>query len=140
MADGKETNILQKYDYSAFIPTTGKNRVACEYDVNDKKQAINVFVNGKELPKDIEADKKKQERIAKRKAAEEAEVIRKEEARKNATERVKFRTDSFNISEEEAQNGVTQFCPKDTKELKIAAYQVENFALKLNKFARFCRK
>jgi len=128
-ADGKETNILTKYDYSAFIPNSGKNRIACEYEANDKKQAVRVFVNGKELPKDTLAVKKKQERIARQKAEEERKKQEAVEQKHTANLKKQFEKDSFKLE--------NSFCPKDTLELNIQAYQVENFALKLNKFARF---
>lgn len=128
-ADGKETNILTKYDYSAFIPASGKARTECEYESNEKRQAVKVFVNGQELPKDTEAEKKKQERIARQQAEEEQKRLEAEEKKRNEALIAQSQNDSFEIEK--------AFCPKDTMDIGIQAYQVDNFALKLNKFARF---
>jgi len=128
-ADGKETNIVTKYDYSAYIPDSGKARINCEYEANDKKQAVRVFVNGKELPKDTVAAQKKEERIARQKAEEARKLAVAVAAKRNAEQEKKFGKDSFDIAK--------AFCPQDTASIDIKAYEVENFALKLNKFARF---
>lgn len=112
------------------------NNTPCEFEL-ENGAVTKVFVDGKELPKDTAAEEQKQNRIEKRKREEEQEKIRKEEEKKYAKERAKYRTDSFNITEKDVENGVTYFCPSDTKALKIEAFQAENFALKLNRFARF---
>lgn len=128
-ADGKETNILTKYDYSDYIPDSGKNRIECEYEPNDKKQVVRVFIGDKELPKDTEAEKRKEERQKREAERAERERIRKEEDKKQAEQNAPYRKDSFDIKK--------AFCPEDTALLNIQSYQVENFALKLNRFARF---
>lgn len=117
--------IPKEYDLS---PRERFNNKECEYEM-DGGRIIKVFVDGKELPKDTEAEERKLERIAKRKAEEEAERIRKEEEKKHAAANRGFEIDSFDIKR--------AFAPKDTADLGIQKYQVENFALKLKKFARF---
>jgi len=129
----KDLPIPKEYD---LAPRERFNNKECEYE-SDGGIVVKVFVNGTELPKDTEEAEKKAARIKERELQEEQERIRKENEKKYAKERAEYREDSFNITEEDVENGVSQFCPKDTKDLNIEAFQVENFALKLNRFARF---
>ena len=75
-----------------------------------KKRVTKIIINGEEL---------KRKQIAKK--------SQKNEGKTNNL--VKPLRDSFDLQK--------AFCPKDTSDLNIQAYQVENFALKLNRFARF---
>jgi CRISPR-associated protein Cmr6 len=127
-SDGKETNILAKYDYSAYIPTSGKNRIDCEYESNYKKQAVKVYIDGKELSKDTKAEKQELEKIKRQAEREELEIKRKEREKRNK----EYRFDSFDIDK--------VFCPEDTMKLNLLAIDAENFALKLNKFSRWDEK
>lgn len=125
--------IPKEYD---LAPRERFNNKECEYEL-DGGTVVKVFVDGTELPKDTAEAERKAVRIKERELQEEQERIRKEEQKRYAKERAEYREDSFNITEKDEENGVYQFCPKDTKDLNIEAFQVENFALKLNRFARF---
>jgi len=88
-----------------------------------------VFVDGQELPRDIEAEKQKEVRKRQRQAQEERERIAQEAAKNEAILNTPFKKDSFDITK--------AFCPKDTKDLNIPTFKVDNFSLKLKRFARF---
>ncbi|MGB0931982.1 MAG: type III-B CRISPR module RAMP protein Cmr6, partial [Chitinophagales bacterium] len=111
-----------------LAPRTRFNNKECEYEL-DGGTVVKVFVEGKELPKDTEAEKRKEERQKREAERVERERIQKEEAKKQAALNAQYRKDSFDVKK--------AFCPKDTSDLNIQSYQVENFALKLNRFARF---
>lgn len=117
--------IPKEYD---LAPRERFNNKECEYEMEEGR-IVKVFVYGKELPKDTEAEQRKLERIAQREAEEKAERLRKEEEKKHAAKNKAFEIDSFDITK--------AFAPKDTADLGIQKYQVENFSLKLKKFARF---
>jgi CRISPR-associated protein Cmr6 len=124
--DGKETNIIPQYDYSDYIPTSGKNRIDCEYETNDKKQAIKVFIEGKELPRDTKAAAEKAERDQKREWNDKKNNAREEQRKKQ---------------ELKAYNLLDAKLPMDTQELLSVASNngrvIDNFALKLQKTANF---
>jgi CRISPR-associated protein Cmr6 len=123
--DGKEMSVPKIYQ---LAPRERFNNKECEFEI-EGVSVSKVFVDGVELPKDIEAEKRKEERIKKREEQEERERKEKEAAKKYAVLNAQFKTDSFDIKK--------TFCPRDTSDLNIQPFQVENFALKLNSFARF---
>ena len=126
-------SIPKEYD---LAPRERFNNKECEYEMEGGR-ITKVLVNGKELPKDTAAEKRKLETIERKRKEEEASIKAAEDAKKYAKERAKYKNDSFTISQQDARNGVYQFSPRDTRELNIEAFQAENFSLKLKKFARF---
>ncbi len=126
---GKSTLSIPKIYQLA--PRERFNNKECEYEL-EGGTVVSVFVDGDELPKDTEAEKRKEENRKKQAEKAERERIQKEEAKRNAVLNAQYRSDSFDVKK--------AFCPKDTSDLNIQAYQVENFALKLNRFARFVEK
>jgi CRISPR-associated protein Cmr6 len=118
-------SIPKEYDLN---PRERFNNEECEYELNGGT-VIKVFVDGTELPKDtVEAERK----AARIKEHEEQEVLErevKENEKKFKALNAPFKSDSFDVSK--------AFCPKDTSSLTIQSFQVENFSLKLNRFARF---
>lgn len=120
-----KVGIPKEYD---LAPRERFNNKKCEYEMEEGR-IVKVFVDGKELPKDTEAEQRKLARIAQREAEEEAERIRKEEEKKYTALNRAFEKDSFDVTK--------AFAPKDTADLGIQKYQAENFYLKLKKFARF---
>jgi CRISPR-associated protein Cmr6 len=111
-----------------LAPRERFNGVECEYEL-DGGTVVKVFVDGTELPKDTAAAERKAVRIKERELQEEQERQAKENEKKFKSLNAPFKNDSFDIKK--------TFCPKDTAELDIQPFQVENFALKLNRFARF---
>lgn len=132
--DGKETNVISKYDYSNYILLSGKNRIDCEYEPNDKKQAVRVFIEGKELPKDTKAAAEKEAEERRKRQAELVEKKEAEEKKKNASLIQKMNRCSFNLSSDDSE----YYLPKDTTEtLNGKEWQVDNFYLRLNRGAKF---
>jgi CRISPR-associated protein Cmr6 len=113
-----------------LAPRERFNNAACEYEM-EGGTIVKVFVNGTELPKDTEAAERKAARIKEREVQEEREEEERENEKKFRALNAKFKNDSFDITK--------AFCPKDTSDLNIQPFQVENFALKLNRFARFVK-
>lgn len=110
-----------------LAPRERFNNKECEYEIENGK--LKVFVDGQELPKDTEAIQKREESKKRQEAEEERRVKAEARAKKNAKLSRQYGNDSFDINR--------AFCPKDTSDLNIQAYEVDNFSLKLNKFARF---
>ena len=122
---GKKTLSLPK-TYN-LAPRERFNNKECEYEIVDGQ--LKVYVDGKELPKDTEAIQKKEESKKRAAIAEERRKKEEAEAKRSAALSKQYGNDSFDIRK--------AFCPSDTSDLNIQSYQVDNFSLKLNKFARF---
>jgi CRISPR-associated protein Cmr6 len=82
-----------------------------------------------ELLKDTAETERKAIRIKEREEREAREREAKENEKKFKALNASFKDDSFDITK--------TFCPKDTVSLNIQRFEVDNFALKLDKFARF---
>jgi len=121
-------SIPKEYDLN---PRERFNNKACEYDL-DGGTVVKVFVDGTELPKDTAEAERKAARIKEREAQEAIEREVKENEKKFKALNAPFKDDSFDVKK--------SFAPKDTRELTIQPFEVENFALKLNRFARFVEK
>jgi CRISPR-associated protein Cmr6 len=122
---GKKTLRLPK-TYN-LEPSERFNNKECEYEIENGQ--LKVFVDGEELPKDTAALQKKEESKKRQAEEEERRVKAEAQAKKNAALSRQYGNDSFDVKR--------AFCPKDTSDLNIHAYEVDNFSLKLNKFARF---
>ncbi|EAY27842.1 type III-B CRISPR module RAMP protein Cmr6 [Microscilla marina] len=126
--DGKELSVPKEFMFDAYKPTSGKRRLACEFEGNP---ITKILIEGQEVPKSQEVVAQKAN--AKKQALQrEAEAAKQEEAaraKKRAQKMGTWREDSFNAHESRL--------PADTKAL---LNDIDNFHLKLNKAARFIQK
>ncbi|MGB1243374.1 MAG: hypothetical protein ACPG49_12675, partial [Chitinophagales bacterium] len=121
--------LLSVPKFYILAPRENFNNIDCEYEKEGGTVVRVFYVGGGQLPKDTEAEKRKEENRKRQAEKAERERIQKEEAKKYATLNAQYSSDSFDVKK--------AFCPKDTSDLNIQPYQVENFSLKLNRFARF---
>jgi len=124
--------INKKYPVPKFYklePKEDYHGKACEFLLDDKNKVLKVFVDGDELPRDTEVEKEIEAKKKRKEERAEREKQEEEEKKKNAALIKALENDIFKLEE--------TFCPKDTKGVEIQKYQVENFALKLNKFAYY---
>ena len=101
----------------------------CEFEADDNRRVIKLIVEGEEIKKDENKLKEQQEKEKRKKEREERQRRREEQNAKNKQLRVAFKNDSFS---NEALLG-----PKDLLEADIESFEIENFNLKLNKYARW---
>jgi CRISPR-associated protein Cmr6 len=107
------------------------NNIICQFELlnGESGHIVKVIVNGQELLKDTAETERKAIRIKEREEREAREREAKENEKKFKALNASFKDDSFDITK--------TFCPKDTVSLNIQRFEVDNFALKLDKFARF---
>ncbi|MCG8331770.1 MAG: type III-B CRISPR module RAMP protein Cmr6 [Chitinophagales bacterium] len=101
----------------------------CEFEADDNRKVTKLIVEGKEIKKNENKLKEQQEKEKRKKEREERQRRREEQDAKNKQLRVAFKNDSFS---NEALLG-----PKDLLEADIESFEIENFNLKLNKYARW---
>lgn len=125
---GKPLSIPKEFDTSHLA----KGSYDCELVIENNK-VIKILIDKKEVPKDSQIIERK---IAKTKAKEAQEKADKEAKALEKRYGDKFKNDLFQkCQDEEGSTEYQVFAPSDTLKIKIASYQAENFALKLNKFA-----
>jgi CRISPR-associated protein Cmr6 len=135
----KEHSLPEEYVFA----DRSLNNVMCQFELlnGESGHVVKIIVNGQELLKNTAGTERKATKIKEQEEQEAIEREAKENEKKYAKERAEYRTDSFTISlKDREKNKVYHLCPEDTKDLNIEAFQVENFALKLKKFARFVEK
>ena len=133
-ADKKEVSSPKEYDYSEFTPQSGRNRIECEYEVNEQGQVTKVFVNGKELPKDTKAAEEKEKKEERKRKIIEAKEKEKQVKKQYASQIQKMKTCSFNLKSNEDDF----YFPKDSYDILVGnEWKVDNFYLRLKRGARF---
>ena len=124
------------FDLRVFAPVSGSATFLCEYELNEKKQIVKLKIEGEDVAFDQEqlAEKaEKEERIKKRAELEKAKKAEEEKYENRIKDLAK---DSVKV----AENSEKFHLPANTKDVLAGnEYLIENFALKLNKCARFER-
>jgi CRISPR-associated protein Cmr6 len=123
---GKDQSNIKEFDFSGFEPNT----YDCEVETSNGKP-VRIVVNGKDVPKNDDVVKRREEDDKRKKAEEDAkreqEKLAKQEAQQRAyPENVNVTNDAFKLDLAQV--------PSDTRRLTVL--NPDNFSLKLNKFAR----
>lgn len=106
------------------------NGVECEYETNEKGNITKLFVDGNEISPNKEKLKEKEERQKKAEAKQKAEELRLKEIEANK-ELIDFYKNDFAKADK-------AFLPNDTLDILMEdEWKIDNFALRLNKLARF---
>ena len=126
--DNKQVTSPKTYLYNEYIPESGKRKIDCEYEDNEKGQILKVCVEGVELPRDIGLVEKRDLK-AKKEQATLAALKKDEEAEKKYASH--FKNDLLPIADYQ------HYWPKDIVNLNLKSIHADNYALKLNKLAAF---
>jgi CRISPR-associated protein Cmr6 len=101
----------------------------CEFEADESRRVIKLLVAGQELKKDESKLEEKLEKEKRKKELEERQRKREAEKAKYAHLEAAFKNDSFS---NEALLG-----PRGLLEANAKSFEIENFNLKLNKYARW---
>lgn len=123
---GKEKYTCADYNF----PDRSLHNAECEFEVEGTK-VVKLIINGKEYPKDTAKLEEKAAKEQNKAEQEELERRRAAELEKNKGLIVVFELDSFDLKNRKA------ICPEDVFGVDVQNYEVDNFNLKFNKFARW---
>ncbi len=121
--DGKEVNAPKSYDYSSFLPKEGKMRIDCEYEEDENKMPVKIFVDNKELPQNLTEIERKEK-------GKERALYKENRTNEIREKSPFFRNDGFDMQK-------TKLSADFHKLNDLQSFDIENFALKLNKFVHF---
>ncbi len=133
-ADGKKNNVPRIFDLTEYKPPSGSKSFDCEYELDEHHNPSKIVIKGKVVKFNqdkIALKREKQAQAIYRAEMEQAKKAEEEKYEKRIKDLVK---DSVKI----AENPEKFYLPANTKDVLAGnEYLIENFALKLNKCARF---